>query len=322
MNIFSVLFLIWFALFSVGFAQTATDQTSDILQEKQQKLESFCKKMNVRFKAFGWGKIICNSKRWTYDSLSVNGDPLIYQSFMNAGPGKPVTLILCTVHGDEYTSPYLCIRLVRDIIFDNPDKYKNVNVVVAPLIDPDGFLLKKPSRLNGRGVDLNRNFPTRNWDQEALQSWAKNYKKDPRRFPGHKAASEPETLFQMDLIEKYKPEKIMAIHAPYGFLDYDISSKQSASLNSEVRDLAITISKESKNFRVVDFHVFPGSLGNYAGLEKGIPTYTLELSASSSQWGEAYWDRFKSSFLKVMQYNFKNNVANKTPTAVEQIIKN
>lgn len=288
----------------------AQEQGEKNPQNKEKVLDLYCKKLNIKFKSFGWGKITCNPTRWTYDDLSVKGEPLIYQSFMNAGEGKPITLILCTVHGDEYTSPYLCIRLVRDIIFDNPQKYKNVNVVIAPLIDPDGFLLKKPSRLNANGVDINRNFPTKNWDKEALKSWAKTYKKDPRRFPGHKAASEPETLFQMGLIEKFKPEKILSIHAPYGFLDYDFSSEDSESFSQEVRELAKDISKESKNFRLVDFHVFPGSLGNYAGLERAIPTYTLELSTSSSQWGEPYWERFKNSFLKVMQYNFKSKTEN------------
>lgn len=301
------------ALFFVFIGHAfALETTTDL--SKQEKLESFCKKANVKFKKFGWGKIICNPQRWTYDSLSVKGEPLIYQSFMNAGEGKPVTLILCTIHGDEYTSPYLCIRLVRDILFDNKEKYQNVNVVVAPFVNPDGFLIPKASRLNANGVDCNRNFPTADWDKEALSSWAKKYKKDPRRFPGHKAASEPETVFQMDLIEKFKPEKIVAVHAPYGFLDYDISNDGAGELSKEVKQVAESMSKQSKNFRLVDFNVFPGSLGTYAGLEKKIPTFTLELSKADSQLGEAYWERFKSSFLYIVNYSFKNQVANRIKT--------
>ena len=143
-----------FSLFFVFSAFALEPSASD--SQKQTKLDNFCKRINVKFKQFGWGKIVCNPQRWTYDALSVKGEPLIYQSFLNAGPDKPVTLILCTIHGDEYTSPYLCVRLVRDIIFDNQEKYKNVNVVVAPFVNPDGFLAKigirKPYKVGKRNL--------------------------------------------------------------------------------------------------------------------------------------------------------------------------
>ncbi len=296
-----------FTLFFVfsAFALELTDSDA----QKQVKLDNFCKKINIKFKQFGWGKIVCKPQRWIYDTYSVKGEPLIYQSFMNAGPDKPVTLILCTIHGDEYTSPYLCVRLVRDIVFDSREKYKNVNVVVAPFVNPDGFLAKKASRLNANGVDCNRNFPTADWNQEALQSWKKKFKKDPRRFPGNFAGSEPETRFQMDLIEKFKPEKIVAVHAPYAFLDYDISGERTDTLVREVKEVAESMSKQSNNFRLVDFNVFPGSLGTYAGLDKNIPTFTLELPKSGSQFGEPYWERFRTSFLYIVNYVFKNQVA-------------
>ena len=62
-----------------------------------------------------------------------------------------------------------------------------------PLVNPDGFYFSPRTRTNLAGVDLNRNFSTHEWDQQALKFWKQKAAADPRRFPGKKAASELET---------------------------------------------------------------------------------------------------------------------------------
>jgi protein MpaA len=76
--------------------------------------------------------------------------------------------------------------------------------VVVPIANPDG--LKQHSRTNMRGVDLNRNFPTAQWDADAIHNWETRLKKDPRRYPGPQAASEVETACLLSLFEKFKPD--------------------------------------------------------------------------------------------------------------------
>jgi hypothetical protein len=63
--------------------------------------------------------------------------------------------------------------------------------------------------MNSRGVDINRNFGTLDWNDHALRAWKIKFKSDPRRFPGNSAMSEPETVFQKQLIETFKPQKII-----------------------------------------------------------------------------------------------------------------
>ena len=84
-------------------------------------------------------------------------------------------------------------------------------IIVAPLINPDGFFSKPQKRTNGRGVDVNRNFPTKDWKQG---------KKD-RYYSGPDANSESETKFQIALINRFKPTHIISIHSPLGCYDYD-----------------------------------------------------------------------------------------------------
>ena len=55
------------------------------------------------------------------------------------------------------------------------------------------MLASPPTRVNGNGVDLNRNFPTPDWVRDAHDYWAGRTKSDPRRFPGKEANSEIET---------------------------------------------------------------------------------------------------------------------------------
>ena len=58
---------------------------------------------------------------------------------------------------------------------------------VVPILNPDGLLAR--SRVNANQVDLNRNFPTRDWEKNAVQFWKKHAGASPRRFPGTIAGS-------------------------------------------------------------------------------------------------------------------------------------
>lgn len=288
-TILTILFL------SVSMSSNAMLNTSI---GKEETLKKFCSKVNKSFRNFHWRKIICNPKRWQYERLSVNGDPLLYQTFFQNPKSKVNTFIFCGIHGDELPSTYLCVHLVRDIIFDNPKKYANSNIIVAPLVNPDSFFFETPSRLNANGVDLNRNFPTKDWDELAHKLWTHRYKKSKRRYPGPKAASEIETQFLVDIIKRFNPSQIVSVHGPYGFWDYDYDHKQK-DWNS-VKKRAYKLGRMSRHFPVRDFRVFPGSLGNYAGNDLKIPTYTLELNSVDSRDAHYLWLRFKDSIGHVL----------------------
>ncbi len=170
-------------------------------------------------------------------------------------------LVVGGIHGDELSSASLAlhwIAMAKEIPAQTHWRF-------VPLLNPDGLLTSPARRTNARGVDLNRNFPTPKWDKEAPIYWEKKVKRDPRRWPGPRPLSEPESKYLHDEMERFKPDMIVSIHAPYGVLDFDGPTKPPAKLGRLYLD---------------QVGIFPGSLGNYGGIHKGMPVVTIELPSA------------------------------------------
>lgn len=271
--------------------------------QNTKKVKKFCRKISKKFLNYGWGHSRCESFKWNHVRNSVWGDPLMWVTFGNEKEHKEtpknMTMILCGVHGDEITPVKFCYDILQHLYqIEDQTKFDNNLIVVVPIANPDSFFKKWPTRTNARGVDVNRNFPTRDWKKKAHVIWRDRYRKDKRRNPGKKPTSEPETLFQVNLIKRYKPNKIISVHAPLTILDYDgptVATENFHHLAHEANNLLVQMSKKAKGYRIKNYPFFPGSLGNYAGNERNIPTYTLELPSSDNRKHKEYWKTFKSS---------------------------
>ncbi len=193
---------------------------------------------------------------------SVKGIPL-WSTDIEPPAESPVplrVLVLGGIHADEQAS----VILVMDWIARarQGGGAQSVHWRMAPLANPDGFFLPSRTRVNSRGVDLNRNFATHQWSEEARKYWIKATRRDPRRFPGPTALSEPESQWVHQQIESFQPQLIVSVHAPYGVLDFDGPPPPPTRLGSLMLD---------------QVGIYPGSLGNYGGLVLGVPVVTIEL---------------------------------------------
>jgi murein peptide amidase A len=175
-------------------------------------------------------------------------------------------LVVGGIHGDELSSAALPFHWIKLAAQSAGEGAQTIHWRFVPVLNPDGLLSQPPSRVNAHGVDLNRNFPTPDWAREANIYWEKRTGKDPRRWPGPSAMSEPETRFLHDQMRRFKPDLIVSIHAPYGVLDFDGPSVPPARLGRLYLD---------------QVGIFPGSLGNYGGVHKGVPVVTIELPNAS-----------------------------------------
>ena len=196
---------------------------------------------------------------------SVNGRPLVIKEIL---PSMPQTedfrvLIMGGIHGDEYASISILFKWLD--LFSAQGMEGEFNWRFAPLVNPDGLLDGQAKRQNANGVDLNRNFPSQDWTASAVEYWQESTGSNPRRFPGANAASEPEVQWLVSQIEEYQPNVIVSLHAPYHLLDFD----GPADAPDKIGELYLH-----------QLGVYPGSLGNYAGLNKRIPVVTLELPSA------------------------------------------
>ncbi len=206
----------------------------------------------------------CASANLQYSQCSsVSGFPILVSEFAPLNDREPQgrILVIGGTHGDELTSVSISFRWIEKL-----NKYHSglFHWHVAPMMNPDGVLNRSASRTNKNGVDLNRNMPSDDWEENALKYWEEKQGKNARKYPGEHPASEPETQWLIDEINTFKPDAIISVHAPYGVVDFD-----ALALNTAPRSLG----KLTLNL----LGTYPGSLGNYAGINRDIPVITLEL---------------------------------------------
>lgn len=289
------------------------------VQAAGEEIKEYCQVLDKEFEKYSWGSSHCQSTPWIFVRKSLKNFPIMWATFGldPETPGeKDITLIMCGVHGDEITPVKFCFDIIENAKMNQENYIKEKRVVlVAPLVNPDSFIIKKPSRTNSRGVDVNRNFPTNDWALKAHKIWKNINGKDPRRYPGDKPLSEAETIFQVNLIRRYKPNKIISVHAPLTLLDYDGPEKIMANSDNQKNEkntvgkkansLLIEMGQKAKGYKIRDFPFFPGSLGNWAGNERKIPTFTLELPSSDPSKTAEYWALFKEAIELAITSNLK-----------------
>ena len=248
--------------------------------ENDQKNVNFCKNMARHLP--GVSQNLClQANLVDTGARSVKGVPLLKRDVITLGddpasPAKLKVMVVGGIHGDELSSSALALNWIRlatqsstnqapnNAISNTPASFAGgIHWRFIPMLNPDGLMAQPAKRVNANGVDLNRNFPTPNWARDAKVYWEQKTKKDPRRWPGKEPLSEPESKFLHNEMASFKPNLIVSIHAPYGVLDFDGPTVPPSKLGRLYLD---------------QVGIFPGSLGNYGGVHKGMPVVTIELA--------------------------------------------
>lgn len=158
---------------------------------------------------------IAQTNDWRYDSrtrcystqsigTSHQGRSIIAYSF---GSGNRAFLFTGAIHGNEYSARSLMYTWIDEIDANIGRLPDNTRVVIIPEVNPDG--VANGSRYNSRNVDLNRNFPTSDWQKDVQTVYG-----DP--FPnggGKSAGSEKETKALMAFSSALRPTLTMSYHA-------------------------------------------------------------------------------------------------------------
>jgi protein MpaA len=173
--------------------------------------------------------------------------------------GKRPILLLGGTHGDEPEGVWLAEDSLRWLNMQLQDEELPRHPwALITCLNPDGFL--KNERVNSRGVDLNRNFPEKNWS---------TYHTAPRYFPGPHPASEPEVTALVQLIKDIQPQIIVHCH----------SWKPCIVLTGSIgKNCAEYLAKSSGyEFQSDIGYPTPGSLGEYGWNTAQIPVICIEV---------------------------------------------
>ncbi len=184
---------------------------------------------------------------------SVGGRPIEATIF---GDGATLALVHGGIHGDEPGA----VEVVRRLVELAP-RWSGRRVIAIPQVNPDG--LAAGTKDNARGVDLNRNFPSRNWAKEHPAGY----------FPGGAPLSEPESAALAEVIERERPVRLVAVHQPFRCVNFDGPARALAERMSEQCGWPV---RESVGYAT------PGSFGSLYGVDRGLEVITLELPRPSS----------------------------------------
>jgi protein MpaA len=250
-------------LVAVASAEDAPAPSAVIPSEKAeapvQNIEDLCMKSLKDFPGPFDEKVlkaVCGKVHLDAACVSVEGKPIFhYDKPGTEKTGKKI-LVFSLIHGDERPAGSVSRYWLERLETIEPRNSWRV----IPVLNPDG--VKYKTRTNANKIDLNRNFPTSDWNQEAIKYWKASTSSNPRRFPGEQPGSEPETKCALKHIDDFKPDFIVSIHTPLKVLDFD---------GPRVKPPPF----EYLPWRSLGH--FPGSLGRYMWFERKTPVLTAEL---------------------------------------------
>jgi protein MpaA len=189
-------------------------------------------------------------------------------------PGRrPSVMIVGGIHGNEPSSSTL-VEALKERLMEDPEARERRMVVLVPRANPDG--LDANTRHNAAGIDVNRNFPTRNFR--------------PGGSGGARRMSESETLALVRAMIRYDPARVISVHAPLRCIDPDGGSATMAL----ARDLSVI-----GGLPVKDLPAHHGSMGTYVGIDLGLEMITYELAWRRAPSKEALEPHLKALLLAI-----------------------
>ncbi len=174
-------------------------------------------------------------------------------------------LIFAAIHGEEPETTYALSRALRQLV----EPPEHCAVILAA--NPDG--VTRGTRGNANGVDLNRNFPSKDWRPGTVTHRSTiEDTSDVLLTTGKQPASEPETEALLSLIRDLEPRAVVALHAPLACIDDANDSPFGRRLAQRtgmplVRDVG---------------YPTPGSFGSW-GSDNGVPVVTYEFPLAATE---------------------------------------
>ena len=179
---------------------------------------------------------------------------------------------------------------VDRILAEEPSLVERVRVACIPVVNLDERERLARGcpwylRVNARGVDVNRNFPT-DWTTVEHGYGFESDDPDSMTYRGPRPASEPETRAVMSLLRAQRPDAVYAFHCLAsicgGFFFAAGAAKGDRAYEARCRAAALPYGKalapEVPPRELIGYGCTSGSLAAWCYRELGIPAFDVEMS--------------------------------------------
>lgn len=234
----------------------------------------------------------------------------IYDFTIGNPKAKKSLLVVSTLHGREYICSAVMMKEIQYYLRNYhksiggmvpADVLKNMQIHYIVMANPDGVTISqtKSSRWksNGRGVDLNRNFPAKKFKVGG--------KKGSEGYSGSKALSEPESKAVAKLTPKLKKQGVCGgvnYHAMGNIIYGACSSKQLSKDTNTMYQIARTQTGYSCAPRSSGKETPGGSYRDYVMYTLHIPSITLEIGKNGAPCAYVQYEReFQKNKLVVLK---------------------
>lgn len=199
---------------------------------------------------------------WTWSTIgqSIEGRPILART---VGSGARRILLVGSIHGDEPWGRLALERLIASesgsFLACGGQDGPTLRIILD--VNPDGTAADM--RTNIRGIDLNRNFPARNFT--------------PHTSRGATPLSEPESAVLFDELHSFNPDVVIVLHAIRRgdpFVNFDGPAGYLAERFAE----AASLTDPRWTVRPEMGYATPGSLGSFVGKDRGVPILTVEFA--------------------------------------------
>jgi len=183
-------------------------------------------------------------------------------------------LMIGGVHGDEPEGVHLATKTLGSLMqWSLTDSL--VPWILVPILNPDGYA--KRTRVNARGVDLNRNYPSSGWAPMANAVGQERY------YPGPSPASEPEVQGIVELFDTIPIR--LAIHC-HSWKPCIVATGPQAQRDGE------RLARASGYDLVPEIgYPTPGSLSQFGWHDRKVPIICIEEQEQMTDF-DSIWPRF------------------------------
>uniref|UniRef100_V5GRX6 Zinc carboxypeptidase A 1 n=1 Tax=Anoplophora glabripennis TaxID=217634 RepID=V5GRX6_ANOGL len=182
-------------------------------------ITAYLDKLNVEYSNIAQTQII---------GKSFEGRDLYLIKISSGGSNKPILFMQAAIHAREWIAPPVALYVINQLVEnpENADLYQNVDWVIVPVVNPDGYefshvdtRLWRKTRTPGTicaGTDGNRNFDY-HWMVTGASGWQCS-----QTYAGHSPFSEVETQAIRDyvLANKENIKLFLDIHSYGNWLLY------------------------------------------------------------------------------------------------------